>query len=88
MLEAGHNDLPATEAPMDPYEYQDMLADVWEQLPPGVQAGVNLAIECEDICEPRIAIFTRPDGTRKWEFVVRPNGQITDEAITRLCLEV
>jgi hypothetical protein len=71
---------------MDPYEYDDMLAEVWEQVPPGVQQWVKLAIQCDDTCAgPRIAIFTTHDGIRSWRFELQPNGLITDEAIWHLC---
>jgi hypothetical protein len=73
---------------MDPYEYEDVLADVCEQLPRQLKLDVKLAIDGDDPCEPRVAIFTcRSDG-REWRFPVQPNGRIAEEAVWFLCAAV
>jgi hypothetical protein len=72
---------------MDPYEYEDLLAEVWEQLPRGVQEAVTLQIECDDVSDgPRTAIFTSLDGTRSMKFEVMSNGRISENAVLQLCV--
>ena len=57
---------------MNPYEYEDLLVGVWEQLPQDVERKVTIAIQCDDICDQlRIAIFAARDGTQAPERLQR-----------------
>jgi hypothetical protein len=71
----------------DPYEYEDWLDVLYEQLPRDLRHRLTIAIECDESDKSRIAVFTRCDG-RSWRFPVQDDGFISQDAIVELCVVV
>ena len=66
---------------MDPYEYQEAVAVLLEQLPRALQLSLKIDIDCG---EPRIAIFTA--NGRSYRFPIKEDGRIADHAVSLLCV--
>jgi hypothetical protein len=72
----------------DPYEYEDWLVALYEQLPRGVRPEISIAVETDESDRSRNAVFTRRRDGRSWRFPVQEGGRITDDAISLLCTVV
>jgi hypothetical protein len=72
---------------MDPYEYEDILAEARDQVPDGVRRCVMIAMECSGVSADRPnAVFTSLGGAQSLTCEIRQDGHISDSDLSRVCI--
>jgi hypothetical protein len=69
----------------DPYEYQDWLGVLYEQLPHDLQTKLKIAVVPGAFGDRGIAMFIGPDG-RSEQFPIQEDGRIAENAVAQLCV--